>query len=200
MGFDIGLGIVLLWGAIQGYRKGFAQPAIQWTGILLGILLADPIARRLEPAAAPYLKALPEKLQTAILFLGLMFVIWLTFSITCSRYLAAFRKKAFGENKPSDGDRFFGVGFGVAKAAVFVLVFVFGINQLPDAIKTSDLFDQHYQDSKIIAAANQYPIIERLARSHEAEKLKEHLAAIAEYMKADKSVAESAQSEEIDPK
>lgn len=204
MWFDVGFGVLFLIGAYRGFRIGFAQQMLQLTGLGLGLLFADPLARKLLPMLEKHLLAVPKPLHHPMLFLAVMFLIWLIITVPGSIYLAAYRKKVFGSNEPSLGDRAFGLGVGLAKAGLMAAFLVFTLNHLPKVAREHATFKEHYDKSRVVSAANRAQLIEQILATPEAQRLGDHLCEILrsllpeEEKKPEPALAEEAQ--ELIPK
>ncbi|MGL4460774.1 MAG: CvpA family protein, partial [Planctomycetia bacterium] len=131
MGFDVAAGLILLYAAYQGYRRGFAQQTLQLVGLVVGVMYGEALGGKLPPLADPHLTVVPEPLRPTLLFVAAVFVIWLAITMPGSIYLMWYRKKVFGENTPSLGDRLFGAGLGVAKGALAAAVLLHLMQQVP---------------------------------------------------------------------
>ncbi|QDU60930.1 Colicin V production protein [Planctomycetes bacterium Pan216] len=181
MGFDIFFGIILLLGAFHGYRKGFANQVIQLSGIILGVVFSQPLAKALLPLADKYATAIPSPLRLPALSLASILTIWLLFTFVFSLMLMAYRKKVFGDNKPSSGDRFFGIGVGLAQASFFVLVGVFCVDHAPGIVRDMDLFKTQYDSSQVIETANRYHVVDQLIETKEVQQVRQSIGQIVHY-------------------
>lgn len=183
MGLDVFFGVVVLLMALRGYSKGFANQMIQITGIVVGVIFAGQVADYLFPQIGKYMNPIPETLKMPILYFICMMTIWLVISVVCSTYLMRYRNKVFGENKPSGGDRFFGIGLGLAEGALVCLIMIYGIHLLPEGIRNLDLVKKQIDESGAIKTAAQYPVVEWGLQSKEAQQIWDNGAQIVHYFR-----------------
>lgn len=181
MGFDILFAIVLLLGALRGHRLGFARQMIHLSGLVLGVLFAEPLGKFLLPWFAENLAAFPRTVHQPIMFVGTCLGIWVLSVVAGSLYLKAYRQHVFGRNVPSPGDRYFGAAMGAGKAAALVALLVYGLNLLPNAVRETQPIARHYAASKSIALANAAKPVEYLLGLREVRRVQLHLAELVRY-------------------
>ena len=181
MAFDILFIILLLLMAVSGYRSGFASQMIQLTGLIVGFLFAGNVAQFLVPFVGPYLTRLPEQLRFPILYLICFFLIWLLISMICSICLMWYRKRVFGENKPSGGDRFFGTGLAIVKWAFVVMVAVYVLALLPENVRENNLYKSQYTGSQVVGTADKVQVVGHIVHTREFGQLRSNLGHIYNY-------------------
>ncbi|MGL5094772.1 MAG: CvpA family protein, partial [Planctomycetia bacterium] len=176
MGFDVAAGLILLYAAYQGYRRGFAQQTLQLVGLVVGVMYGEALGGQLAPLADPHLTVVPEPLRPTLLFVAAVFVIWLAITMPGSIYLMWYRKKVFGENTPSLGDRLFGAGLGVAKGALAAAVLLHLMRQAPpETMAKAGAVKEHYEQSTAVKIAAKQKIVDQLLATNEATRLNKHL-------------------------
>jgi uncharacterized membrane protein required for colicin V production len=180
---DIVLGVLVLYSCWRGFRQGLARQLIQLTGLAVGIGFAEPAAQKAAPYAKQYLTAIPTPIQGPALVLAALIVIWMTISVIGSMYLAAYRRRVYGENSPSFGDSLFGVAIGFVKAAFMVSLMVFGFDQLPESARKLPPVEQEVAKSKGIQLAHDYRLVERLIGTQEVQSIGKRMQELVEYFR-----------------
>jgi hypothetical protein len=160
-----------------------ARQLIQLTGLAVGIGFAEPASQTAAPYAKQYLTAIPTPIQGPALVLAALIVIWMTISVIGSMYLAAYRRRVYGENSPSLGDGLFGVAIGFVKAAFLVSLMVFGFDQLPESARKLPPVEQEVAKSKGIQLAHDYRLVERLIGTHEVQSIGKRVQELVEYFR-----------------
>lgn len=199
MAFDIVFGCLLLFGAWHGLRTGFAKILLNLTGILLGVVFAQPLSKFAVEQFGDRIESVPVEIRPSAAFMAALVVIWLGFWTIGSIFLSWYRKKVFGENVPSLPDRLLGIGLGVAEAA-FVVSFLVGCwTFVPEGLRQNSTVLAHYQASKAIQAAGEYPFAEEVLHTEEVRRVKEHFRELLRhYRKSTASTADRSRDSEFD--
>src|SRR5690606_22232937 len=87
MGFDIAIGIVLLLGAIRGFKKGFARQILTISSIVIAFVFAKTLAERLASPLAKFLQDYPDQISESIVYTGSLLGIFLTINLVGTLYL-----------------------------------------------------------------------------------------------------------------
>lgn len=183
MGFDIGFGILLLLGMLRGFRRGFARQMLTLVGLVLGILFCEPAAKQLLPQAAPHLNGIPDSLHLPLLTIGILLAILLGTLLAGSMYLTWYRTRAFGVDAPSFGDRLFGAGLGLVKAAVGVCFVCYLFDHLPLGLRQVEPLRSQYASSRGVQVAEEHHVIEQILQAPEMQHLKEHCTRLFKHVR-----------------
>lgn len=184
MGIDIFFGIVLFIAAWRGYRRGFAEQMLLWAGLVVAFLFAEPIAKWSEPRIGAKLTYFPEHLRPSVLYLLAIVAVWLAIYITGSINLSVYRKRIYGENRPSRPDRILGFGMGAAQGALVVSILTFLWVYVPQSIRTSEAVQKEYAASRGVQFAEEYRVVERIIDTEEVQRAWGHVKQIAEHYRS----------------
>lgn len=184
MGIDIFFGIVLFIGAWRGYRRGFAEQMLLWAGLVVAFLFAEPIANWAAPKLGGKLTYFPEHLRPSVLYLAAIVVVWLAIYIAGSINLSVYRKRIYGENRPSRPDRILGFGMGAAQGALIVSLIAFLWVYVPQGIRESETVKKEYDASRGMKLAEEYRVVERVIDTEEVQRAWGHVRQIAEHYRS----------------
>ncbi|WP_435005271.1 CvpA family protein [Tundrisphaera lichenicola] len=120
MGLDIALGVMILFGAIRGWFRGFVLQSIQLAGLVGSVYAAGPIRDQVGPHVAPYLKTIDPSLLGRMLWWSSAVVAYIAIVGLSSIAVKLYRKRPYGEPEPNYTDQFAGFLLAAGKGAVMV--------------------------------------------------------------------------------
>lgn len=192
MGFDIAIGIVLLLGAIRGFKKGFARQILTISSIVIAFVFAKTLAERLASPLAKFLQDYPDQISESIVYTGSLLGIFLTINLVGTLYLYVYRTRTMGVNVPSVQDRIVGILVGVVVAGFVGCVLIAQYERLPSMIRENDAVQSHYTASHGVKLAQEHRIAARVWETPEVQRTYEHMGRLVSFFRP--SVSESVQT------
>jgi len=125
MGLDIALGIMVFFGAIRGWFRGFVLQAIHLGGLVGSVYAAAPIRDYARPYVVPYLTSVPAELLDRMLWWASAVVSFLVIVGVGNLAVKIYRRRPYGEPEPNRADQFAGMLLAAGKSAV-VAAFLVG--------------------------------------------------------------------------
>lgn len=120
MGLDLLAGLVVLFGAIRGYFRGFFIPLAKLGSLIGAVYLADPLRIRANPYVQPYFPAIDAETYARLSWWAALLVGYLaTASISCGLLRLTVERKD-PERRGAGADRFLGFLLGGIKGAATV--------------------------------------------------------------------------------
>ena len=118
---DIGLGIILIWGAITGFKKGLILSLASFVAIIAGALAAYYGSEAIATALASEVNWSSKQIAVAsfaIAFIGVVFIV---------HVLARILEKSLDLVALGFANKLSGAIFGMAKNALLLTFIIFGI-------------------------------------------------------------------------
>lgn len=197
MGFDVAFGIILLIYIFRGYRRGFAESITFWAGLIIAFMYAEPVAKWAEPIVGDKLTYFPAELRPSVLYLAAIVAIWILVYAIVSFNLSVYRRRIYGENKPSYPDRMLGMIAGAAQAAIMISILNFAWSYVPQSIRDQEAVQKDYEASRGVKLANEYHIVERVIDAEEVQKAWSHVRQIANHYRAGEAATQNAEKLEL---
>lgn len=191
MGFDIAIGIVLLLGAVRGFKKGFARQILTLTSLILAFVFAKPLAERLAGPLAGPLEQFPEAVAESMVYTGSLLGLFLVVNLFGTLYLYVYRTRSLGVNAPSLQDRIVGVFVGVAVGGFIACVLISQVSRLPAMVRESDIVQTHFTGSRGVKLAMEYQISTRVWETPEVQRAYLHAGRLVEYFRPTNSSDDS---------
>jgi hypothetical protein len=124
MWLDVALGVMILFGAIRGWFRGFVIQAIRLGGVVACVYAAAPLRDLSRPYVAPYLVSIRPGLLDRLLWWSAAAIAYVLVVGTATAFVKLYRKKTYGESEPNRGDQlagFFLAGVRSAIVAAFLV-------------------------------------------------------------------------------
>jgi Colicin V production protein len=129
MGLDIALGVMILFGAIRGWFRGFMLQAIQLGGLVGCVYAAGPIRDLVGPQVAPYLKTIDPSLLGRMLWWSSAVVSYIAVVGLGGLAVKLYRRRPYGEPEPNRADQFAGFLLATGKGALVAAFLVGAIDR-----------------------------------------------------------------------
>ena len=130
---DIGLGIILIWGAITGFKKGLILSLASFVAIIAGALAAYYGSEAIATALASEVNWSSKQIAVAsfaIAFIGVVFIV---------HVLARILEKSLDLVALGFANKLSGAIFGMAKNALLLTFIIFGIKGIGGDIIPEDI-------------------------------------------------------------
>jgi len=127
MGLDLALGCLVLVLAIRGWLKGFLIQAIQLSGLVACVYVADPLRDLVKPEVARYLPSIAPGLVDRLLWWSSAVVSYIVMVGLASLVVKMHRRRPFGDAEQDRADQFGGFLLGVAKGLVAAAFLASGV-------------------------------------------------------------------------
>lgn len=144
---DIGLGIILIWGAITGFKKGLILSLASFVAIIAGAIAAYYGSETIATALASEVDWSGKKIAVAsfaIAFMGVVFIV---------HVLARILEKSLDLVALGFANKLSGAIFGMAKNALLLTFIIFGIKGIG-----GDLIPEDVNNDCVI-----FPVVESIA-------------------------------------
>ena len=197
---DVGFGVLLLFGAIRGYRQGFAKQMVQLSGLVAALLLTESAVDVAWPLVGGEMTVVPESVREPVLFFALFASIVIAVWLLGAVYLSWYRQRTFGANKPSAGDHLFGVAPGLLKAAFLVCVLLYVADRFPALSQDLSIVKSQFDASTGVGMARDLRVVDRLLDSAEVRRLRTNYDQIAGYYVGAEEPRQSADREVSTPR
>lgn len=184
MWIDVAMGLVLALGALRGFRVGFAKPMVHLTGLVAGLLAAEPLSHWVAEHAGERLAFLPAAIRPAALFFACLVAMYAVLTLVGCSYLRWYRTQFLGENKPSFGDRFVGIGLGLVKGAIVIYIAAFGASRFVPALLHHESVREMIAASKGVPLLRRHQPIEWVLRTEHAQRVARHLGTLIDQFRS----------------
>jgi len=167
MGLDIALGIMVFFGALRGWFRGFVLQAIHLGGLVGSVYAAAPIRDYARPHVVPYLTSVPAELLDRMLWWASAVVSYLAMVGVANLAVKLYRRRPYGEPEPNRADQFAGMLLAAGKSAViaaflvgaldkYALTWIKGVSWATEMTRSSTVLtwnEQYHPSVKIWEAA-----------------------------------------------
>jgi uncharacterized membrane protein required for colicin V production len=176
MGLDLALGVIVLLAAVRGWLKGFLLQAIQLTGLVACVYVADPVRDLVKPYVVPHLPSIRPELVDRLLWWSAAAVSYVVLVGLATLITHHYRRQAFGLAEPRRNDQYAGFALGALKGAVVALFLVAAIERFAlERIKGITWAEEQLQTSKAVKWNDQFQPVPRIWASPPVQHFVNHI-------------------------
>ena len=165
MGLDVALGLMILFGGVRGWFKGFLAQSIQIGGIIASVYLATPIRELVRPKIKSMLASVDPVVLEKLIWWGAVFLCYVLIRALASALINVTRRPPV-PGVPADsrfGDRSAGFFFGLAKSAIVAAFLIAAMDEHAiKYLKSESWADEHVFQSYSLALSRKYRPAERI--------------------------------------